>query len=106
MCRFGLSLFGCWSGWQASGLVVLAWVDEQVAQDLAGGGVDHGDVEVLDEQDDVGSGVGSSDADVVELAQAAERSVQRLLAPSPAGWPWEHETAAQPPPHLRRRSGP
>ena len=57
MCRFGLLL--CGAGWTAGGLVVASWVDDQGAQDLAGGGVDDGDVEVLDEQDDVGSGVGS-----------------------------------------------
>jgi hypothetical protein len=53
-------------------LVVASWVDEEVAQDLAGGGVDDGDVEVLDEQDDVGSGVGSADADVAESAGDAQ----------------------------------
>jgi len=47
-------------------LVVASWVDDEVAQDFAGGGVDDGDVEVLDEQDDVGSGVGSANADVAE----------------------------------------
>jgi hypothetical protein len=45
------------------GLVVLAGVDGELAQELAGDGFDDADVEVLDEQDDVGSGVGSSDAD-------------------------------------------
>jgi hypothetical protein len=35
---------------------------------LPGGGADDADVEVLDEQDDVGPGVGSADADVVESA--------------------------------------
>jgi hypothetical protein len=54
-------------------LVVASWVDDQVAQDLAGGGVDDGDVEVLTEQDDVGSGVGPAEADV------AEPFLQRLL---------------------------
>jgi hypothetical protein len=53
-------------------LVVASWVDDQVAQDLAGGGVDDGDVEVLDEQDDVGSGVGSADADVAKAAGDAQ----------------------------------
>jgi hypothetical protein len=53
-------------------LVVAAWVDGEVAEDLSGGGVDDGDVEVLDEQDDVGSGVGSADADVAEAAGDAE----------------------------------
>jgi hypothetical protein len=39
---------------------------------LAGGGVDDADVQVLDEQDDVGSGVGPADADVIELAAVAQ----------------------------------
>lgn len=48
------------------GLVVAAGVDGEFAQELAGGGVDDADVEVVDEQDDVGSGVGSTTADVVQ----------------------------------------
>jgi hypothetical protein len=51
-------------------LVVASWVDDEVAQDLPGGGVEDGDVEVLDEQDDVGSGVGSADVDVVQARGA------------------------------------
>src|SRR5262249_43975680 len=70
LCRFGLLLCGSW--WSAGGLVVAVRVDGQVAQGFSGGGVDDGDVEVLDEQDDVGSGVGSSDADVAEAAGDAE----------------------------------
>ncbi len=41
-------------GWPAGGLVVAAWIDGVVAEDLVDGGIDGGDVEVLDEQDDVG----------------------------------------------------
>ena len=33
MCRFGLFVFGWWSGWSAGGLVVAAWVDGQVSQE-------------------------------------------------------------------------
>ena len=44
----------------------------EFAEDLAGGGVDDADVEVVDEHQDAGSGVGSADADVVELAGVAE----------------------------------
>ena len=54
------------------GLVVLGGVDGEFAQELPGDGVDDSDVEVLDEQGDVGSGVGSSDADVAELAGYAQ----------------------------------
>jgi hypothetical protein len=53
---------GSW--WSSGGLVVAAWVDGELAEELAGGGVDDAEVQVVDEQDDVGSGVGSADADV------------------------------------------
>ena len=58
--------------WSFSGLVVLVEVDGELSEEFAGDGVDDSDVEVLDEQDDVGSGVGSADADVAELAGDAE----------------------------------
>jgi hypothetical protein len=54
------------------GLVGAGGVEGEVAQDFAGGGVDDADVEVVDEHDDGGSGVGSSDADFVEVAVVAE----------------------------------
>jgi hypothetical protein len=60
-------------------LIVAAWIDDQVAQDFSGGGVDDGDVEVLDEQDDVGSGVGSADADVAESAGDAQGDAAGLV---------------------------
>ena len=50
------------------GLIVPCCVDCEVSEDFSCGGVDDVDVEVLDEDEDVGSGVGSSDADVVEFA--------------------------------------
>ena len=49
-------------------MVVLGGVEGELAQEFAGGGVDDADLEVVDEQDDVGSGVGSADADVVQAA--------------------------------------
>ena len=61
MCR-------AWSG----GLVVACGVEGELAEELAGGGVDDADVQVADEQDDVGSGVGPADADVVEPAAVPE----------------------------------
>ena len=58
-------------------------------QELAGGGVDDADVEVVDEQEDVGSGVGSADADVAELAGDAQGDgagfVDRVVADSVMG---------------------
>jgi hypothetical protein len=49
-------------------LVVLGGVEDQFAEELAGGAVDDADGVVLDEHQDVGSGVGSADADVTIFA--------------------------------------
>src|SRR3954452_22082542 len=54
------------------GLVVAAGVEGELGEQSAGGGGDDADVEVLDEDENVGSGVGSSDADVVESAVVPE----------------------------------
>ncbi|MBM2623797.1 hypothetical protein JIG36_50745 [Actinoplanes sp. LDG1-06] len=67
----GVLLFWCGSGWSAGGLVALGGVEDELAQELPGG-VDDPDVEVLDQDQDVGSGVGSSDADGVELPVVAQ----------------------------------
>jgi hypothetical protein len=53
-------------------LVVTSGVDGELAEEFAGGGVQDTDVEVLDEHQDVGSGVGSADADVAEPACDAQ----------------------------------
>ncbi len=53
-------------------MVIAIGVEDQFAEELAGGGVDDAGLEVLDEQDDAGSGVGSSDADVVEATVVAQ----------------------------------
>ena len=55
----------------AGGLVVAGWVEGELAEQFAGGGADDADVQVLNEQQDLGCGVGSADADVVELAAVA-----------------------------------
>jgi hypothetical protein len=57
---------------RSGGLVVLGGVEDELAEEFAGGGVDHADVQVLDEQDDAGLGVGSADAEVVEPAGHAQ----------------------------------
>jgi hypothetical protein len=49
-------------------LIVPGGVDVEVADEFAGGGVDDPDVEVADEHENAGSGVGSADADVVQSA--------------------------------------
>ena len=56
------------SGWSSGSLVALGWVEGE----FAGGGVDDADVEILDQNGDAGSGVGSADADGVELAAVAQ----------------------------------
>jgi hypothetical protein len=62
-----------WPAWSLSGgLVVTVGVEDQFADELAGGSVDDADVQVMDEEQDAGAGVGSSDADVVELSVVPE----------------------------------
>ena len=61
-----------WSVGLAGGLVVAVRVEGEFAEDLAGGGVDDADFQAVDEQQDVGSCVGSSDADVVESAVVSQ----------------------------------
>jgi len=56
----------------AGGLIVAAGVDGEFSEQFAGGGVDDGDVEVVDEHQDVGSCVGSADSDVVHAACDAQ----------------------------------
>ncbi len=53
-------------------MVVAGGVEDQLAEEFSGCGVDDADLEVLDDQDDAGSGVGSSDADVVQAAVVAQ----------------------------------
>ena len=76
----------------AGGLVVAGGVEGEVAEELAGGGVDDADVEVGDEHDDGGSGVGSSDADVVEAAVVAQGDragvVDAVVADAVVGVAW------------------
>ena len=59
-------------GTAAQWLVVAGGVEDQLAEEFSGVFVDHSDVAVLDQDQDVGSGVGSSDADVVEPAVVAQ----------------------------------
>ncbi len=61
------------AAWGSAGAVVsVVGVDGEGADDLAGGGVDDADVEVMDEGDDGGSVEGSSESDVMEFAVDAE----------------------------------
>ena len=54
-------------------MVVDVRVQDQIADEFSGDGVDDADVQVLDEQDHAGSLVGSADADVVQSAVVAQR---------------------------------
>ena len=47
-------------------------VEGELAQELAGGGADDADVQVVHERQDAGSGVGPADATVVEFAAGAQ----------------------------------
>jgi len=69
----------------SGGLVVAAGFEGRVAEEFVGGGVDDAGLKVLDEQDDAGSGVGSSHADVVESAAVAQGEVSRVLCRPYAG---------------------
>src|SRR4051812_50160225 len=55
------------------------WVEDQVAEEFAGGGVDDADVQVLNEEQHVGSAEGSADADVVQAAGDAQRDAAGLV---------------------------
>ena len=70
-------------------MVVAVWVDGELAEEFAGGGVDDSHVKVGDEHDDAGSGVFVAEADVVELAVVAEGDpsglVDAVVADPPVG---------------------
>ena len=53
-------------------MVVPGGVEGEVAQDVAGGGVDDGDVVVVGQDEDAGSVVVASDSDVVQAAVDAQ----------------------------------
>ena len=81
MCRDIVAFLGLFarSRWSAEGLVVAVWVEGELAEEFAGGGVDDSDVQVLDQEQDVGSGVGSSDA-VCRICPATRRVTQPVLS--------------------------
>jgi len=70
--RGGRGVPGGGPGGPAGGLVVPGGVDGELAEQLAGVGAVDADVQVLDEHQDAGPGVGPADADVVEPAAGAE----------------------------------
>jgi len=62
-------------------LVVTGGVEGEFTQDFAGGGVGDGDLQIVDEESDVGSGVGSAQADVVEATVVAQGDAAGLADP-------------------------
>ena len=48
------------------------WVELEVAEEFAGFGVEDSDVEVVDDEDDSGAGVGASESDVVHAAGSSQ----------------------------------
>jgi hypothetical protein len=62
-------------------LVARGCVEGEFAEEFAGGGVDDVDVQVLDEEQQAGSGVGSADADGVEPAAVAEGDLAGVVDP-------------------------
>ena len=71
-CLVGGVVLGGGPGGCAGGLVVAGGVEGELAEEFAGGGVDDPDVQVLDEHQDGGAGMGPADADVVEVSVVAE----------------------------------
>ena len=68
------------------GLVVPCWVDCELSENFSCGGVNDVNVVVLNQDDDVGSGVGSPDSDVVHLAVDTKCDGSRgidAVAPNP-----------------------
>src|SRR5689334_12650698 len=71
---------GCWSfRGSVEWLVVAGGVEGEFSDEFAGGGVDDADVEVVDEFEDWGSGVGSADPDVVHAAVDAQAELAVLV---------------------------
>ena len=62
-------------------MIVATEVNHELPQNLSSGSVDDGDVEFLDEQGHVGSGVGSADADVAQVAGNAKADGARFVDP-------------------------
>ena len=63
----------------SGGLVAAVGVEGEVSDELAGGGVEDADVEVVDEADDAGSVVVSAEADGVEGAVVAQGDLAGLV---------------------------
>ena len=65
------------------GLIAAGGVEGELAEDFAGGGVDHGDVQAVDEQGDGLMVAGAADADGVEGAGVAQGDLALVDAVDP-----------------------
>ena len=76
----------------ACSLVAPGGVEGEFAEQFSGRFVDHSDVEVADEEEDGGSGVGSADADLVEASLVAQGDlagvVDDVFADAVMWWRW------------------
>jgi hypothetical protein len=70
---------GTRTGWPFGALVVAARLDGELAEEFACGRVDHADVQVLDEQHTVGSGVSPAHADGAQAAVDAQGDATGLV---------------------------
>ena len=69
----GSALLSSWGS--ASALIGLGWIDGELSEELSGAGIDHPHVEVIDEDKNAGSRVGSADPDLDELPVVADRDL-------------------------------
>jgi hypothetical protein len=74
VCRDIVAFSGLlwWAWWSAEGLVVAVGVEGELAEELAGFGVDDAGVEIGDEEVDALAGVCAAEADVAESAVVAQ----------------------------------
>lgn len=82
-----------WPGFAAEGLVVAVGIEDEVTEQLAGGGVDHADVPIGHEHDDAGCDVLLPEPDVVETTVMAGGETMPLSVNVEAGNPYRSPAA-------------
>jgi len=60
-------------------VVVPRWIDREFSEELAGCGVNDSNLEIVDQHEDVGSPVGSSDPNVVQLTVEPKAHLAELV---------------------------
>ena len=66
-------------------LIVPTGTDEELAEEFFGGGVNDPDMQILDQEDDGGSSVGSPHTDVVEFSADPFEEIRGNKLAHPAG---------------------